>query len=211
VYQDLLELMKGRRSVRRFRDRPVPEAMVEQLLEAARWAPSAGNRQAWRFLLVRGEDKRAELREIVATALRDLRQELRGDLADDVERYLENFTHFAGAPLVVVPIFRSVDLLQASVDDDKTMQTRRAELDALSSVAAAVQNLLLAAHSLGLGACWMSGPLLAEAELERALAVPEGWRLAAVIPVGYPDEQPAPASRRALTRLYRNVDSEGTT
>jgi nitroreductase len=82
--------------------------------------------------------------------------------------------------------------------------------DTTASVAAALTQLLLAAHALGLGACWMTGPLVAAAELRALLAVPDGWELAALVPLGYPAEQPAPPRRRALGRLWQRVPPKGS-
>ncbi len=64
-------------------------------------------------------------------------------------------------------------------------------------------NLLLAAHTLGLGACWMTGPLVAADGLRRCLQVTKGWDIAALVPVGYADEEPQPPKRRPLQRLIQ--------
>jgi nitroreductase len=65
--------------------------------------------------------------------------------------------------------------------------------------------LLLAAHARGLGGCWMTGPLVAAEPLEELLGVPRGWSIAALVPLGYPDEQPEPPARRDLDRLVKRI------
>ena len=203
-YEALLEVMRGRRSVRRFQEAPVPEALVEQVLEAARWAPSAGNRQAFRFLVVRSRSTLERLAVVVRGATARLRDQARPGLQAELGAYLEGFDRFAAAPLVIVPIYRSAapDLLQA----DRDGALPRAIADGLAGVSAATMCLLLAAHALGLGACWMTGPLVAATELEALLEVPRGWSIAALLPLGFPDEQPAAPPRRPLEQLVRVLE-----
>jgi nitroreductase len=206
-YETLLRLARDRRSVRRFRADAVPEPVVDQLLEVARWAPSASNRQAHRFLLVTARPTIAAMAEAVRAATTRLAESLRADLAEQAMPYLSNFTHFAGAPLVCVPIYRSgFDLRRALAPDAPgELPGSKPVIDALASVSAAIMNLLLAAHSLGIGACWMTGPLIAEEALTPLLDVPRGWNIAALIPLGYPAEEPEPPRRRELSHLVRRL------
>ena len=205
----LLRLMRGRRSVRRLRDEPLQEATLTQLLEAARWAPSAGNRQAYRLLVVTSSPALVEMGRAVRQAAARVSAAARQDQAAGLESYLENFCHFATAPAVIVPIYRAgADLLGPAAEEGRReAAVSRAVVDSLSSVSAAVMNLLLAAHALGLGACWMTGPLIAAEELRRILRVPRGWDLAALIPVGVPAEEPDAPRRRDLKRLARWIQA----
>jgi nitroreductase len=205
-YDTLLRLARGRRSIRRFRPDPVPEAVLERLLEVARWAPSAGNRQAYRLLLVTAPATIAALGEAVRAATARLAAGLRADLAESGRAYLDNFTHFAGAPVVCVPIYRSgFDLRAAVAAEPAPDGYAEPAHDALASVAAAIMSLLLAAQSVGLGSCWMTGPLCAAATLGALLEVPRGWSVAALVPLGYPDEAPAAPRRRELEQLVRRI------
>jgi nitroreductase len=207
-YIALLETIRDRRSIRRFEQTPVSEPLLQQILEAARWAPSAGNRQALRFLVVRDRATIEALAQGVREATAELGSQLRDGLAADTVAYMKSFEHFSGAPVLVVPIYRQgVDLLRAGQRPEGGESPPAArELDAISSVSAATMNLLLAAHALGLGACWMTGPLVAEASLAQTLGVPQGWRVAALIPVGYPAETPEAPRRRPLASLVRHLD-----
>lgn len=209
-YDTLLEVLRSRRSVRRFSDAPLPEGVVEQLLEAARWAPSAGNRQSWRVLEVTDPDLIRRMGEAVSARTTEIRGDLRPVAARAAGAYLDNFAHFTGAPLVLVFMHRGgVDLLRVVRRGRGESPSEGTGLDpeasALASAAAAIQNLLLAAHTLELGACWMTGPLLAEEELSRLLEVPQGWRLTALVPVGCPAETPDPPPRRPVERLVRRI------
>lgn len=198
-----MESLRGRRSVRRFRDEPLPEGTLEKLIEAARWAPSASNRQAWRIIAVESALMRSRMRAAVGDAVERLRTQARPDMSVSIARYMADFLHFEHAPLVLVPIFRIGPDLLASACADAAGRVPGA--DALASVSAAIQNVLLAAHALGLGACWMTGPLAAAPALASLLDVPEGWQLAALVPVGAADEAPPPPPRRELARLLQRA------
>jgi nitroreductase len=200
---ELLALLRTRRSVRRFRPDPLADGEVEALVEAAACAPSAGNRQAYRLLLVSSRDRIEAMAEAVRAEVARLRAAMREDVRPGAGAYLDSFLHFAAAPLVVAPIYRSgPDLLAAT---GAAPAAARGDADALASVAASIQNLLLCAHALGLGACWMTGPLVAVEALEKMLEVPRGWSLSALVPVGRPAEDPAPPPRRRPETLVRRM------
>lgn len=202
----LMHLMKERRSVRRFSSAPVSPEQLEPLLEAARWAPTAGNRQAFRLVVIRSREVIDRLGKVVREKAARLVTEARPERKQGLAAYAENFVHFVGASVVVVPIYRQgPDLLRGLAGGPQSASGRGA-VDALSSVSAAVMNLLLAAHAAGLGACWMTGPLIAEAAIAEILTVPRGWSVAALIPVGYAAEQPEAPKRRELSTLTRTID-----
>jgi coenzyme F420-0:L-glutamate ligase / coenzyme F420-1:gamma-L-glutamate ligase len=203
AWAELLSLLRARRSVRRFRAQPVPDSLLEQLFEAARWAPSAGNRQSFRLLVVRAPARIAELGAIVRAECQAVLAAARPQQSAGLIDYLRNFHLFDQAPVLVAVIYRSGGpaLLEGAPN--------RSGIDALAGATAAIMNLLLAAHALGLGSCWMTGPLLvAEAKLAELLQVPAGWSLAALVPVGYPDEAPAAPPRRPLSELVHYLDEE---
>jgi len=207
-FERLMRLMRGRRSIRRFEARPVSPGHVERLIEAAACAPSAANRQPYRLLEVSDRVTIDAMARAVGQAAARIAASARPDRRADVERYVASFTAFEHAPTVLVAIERGeIDLLAASSPDasDPHAGRERMARDTTASVAAALTQLLLAAHALGLGACWMTGPLVAAAELRALLAVPDGWDLAALVPLGYPAEQPSPPRRRALGRLWQHV------
>jgi len=209
-YDHLLEIMRGRRSIRRFEARPISPDTWEKLLEVIRWAPSASNRQGYRFVLVTNTSVIRQMAEAVRHASEELSTKARDDYRDDVDAYLKHFDHFADAPAAIVPIYRQgMDLLKAiTAASDGPSAAPRALLEGISAVAAATMNLLLSAHALGLGACWMTGPLIAAPALDALLEVPKGWAIASVIPVGYPAETPQAPKKRPLQQMLRRIENE---
>lgn len=180
----LLHLIKTRRSLRRYRPEPVPRSLVERLLEAAIWSPSAHNRQPWRFVVL----ETAQAKQGLARAMgARLRRDLAADGAPpevidaDAGRSYERLT---GAPVLIV-------LCLSMADMDSYPDERRSAnefLMAVQSVAMAGQNILLAAHEAGLGACWMCAPLFCPDVVREALALPDDWQPQGLITLGYPDQ-----------------------
>jgi coenzyme F420-0:L-glutamate ligase / coenzyme F420-1:gamma-L-glutamate ligase len=178
----IMEVIRQRRSLRKYRDQPVPPTIIEELLTAAIWAPSAHNRQPWRFVVIETPARKEHL----ARAMGDrLRVDLEADevpekiIAADVNRSYERIT---GAPVVIVLCLSMVDM--DSYPDDNRAQNEY--IMAVQSTAMAGQNLLLAAHAAGLGACWMCAPLFCPEIVREALELPVDWQPQGLLTVGYP-------------------------
>ncbi len=197
----LLAALRARRSIRRYTEQPIPEATLDRLLDAARWAPSAHNRQPWRLAVLRGAEPKARLAACMGERLRADRL-ADGDPAAVVERDLaRSRTRISAAPVVVV-----LCLTLAEMDAYPDQRRRQAEyLMAVQSVALAAQNLLLAAHAEGLGACWLCAPLFCPEAVRAALDLPDDWEPQALITLGYPAEAGKPPVRKPLAEvsLYR--------
>lgn len=194
---ELSQAIRGRRTVRRFLRRPVEKELLERILEAATWAPSAHNAQPWRFYVLTDPDVKKRLAEEMAEVWgRDLErdgvplEERRSLTSESVER-------ITGAPVAVVACMTMRDMDR--YPDERRMMAERTM--AVQSVTAAVQNMLLAAHGLGLGACWMCAPLFCPDVVRRVLGMPEDVEPQALILIGYPAEEPEPPKRRPLSEV----------
>lgn len=179
-----IELVRTRRSIRRYLPEPVAVALIETLLEAASWAPSAHNRQPWRFCVVQSAQVKTTLSTHMAEAWR---RDLAGDGADPVEverRVAISQARLTEAPVLIVPC---VTLEEMDVYPDQVRSQAEWTM-AVQSVALACQNLLLAAHTAGLGACWMCAPLFVPALVRQVLALPDAWQPQAILTLGYPAE-----------------------
>ncbi|NWG17035.1 MAG: nitroreductase family protein [Chloroflexi bacterium] len=180
----LLQIMRSRRSIRRYHPDSVSRAVVENLLEAAGWAPSAHNRQPWRFVVVESDDVKTKLADAMGARLRqDLAQD--GASADVIEAdAARSVRRLSSAPILIVVCLTMTDM-------DVYPDRRRSELEhrmAVQSAAMAGQNLLLAAHDAGLGACWMCAPLFCPDAVSDVLQLPADWQPQGLITLGYPAE-----------------------
>jgi F420 biosynthesis protein FbiB-like protein len=192
---ELFDAIRSRRSIRRYTDQPVPGEVIERLLAAAIWAPSAHNRQPWRFAVVAAPEAKERLARAMGDRLRADRL-ADGDESDVVEQDVaRSLVRITSAPVVVL-----VCLTMADMDSYPDTRRKKAEYTmAVQSAAMAVQNLLLAAHAEGLGACWMCAPLFCPEAVREALSLPEDWEAQALTTLGYPASAGKPPVRRPLS------------
>lgn len=211
----LEQLVTTRRSIRRYQDRPVPRELILKALDIATRAPSSGGRQGWMFYVV-------ESREVInriAGAV-EARTELMASWPESapfreaVERWRRTSAFFRKAPVVIAACmldYRSTadQVMRARGEQDprarEMIEWRQAGASRLQTVAAAVAYLLLALHQMGLGACWMAGPLQAKGDIEQILNVPPDQQFAALIPVGWPAEEPKPPVRKSLRETVKVI------
>ncbi|MEM2866184.1 MAG: nitroreductase family protein [Candidatus Hadarchaeales archaeon] len=165
---DTLEAIRKRRSVRSFKSDPVPEEDLKKILEAASWAPSAGNCQPLELVVVRDPRVKEEVMEAA------FGQPFVGE-----------------APVVVV--------VCAEVERTTSRYGERGELFYVQDTAAATQNILLAATSLGYGTCWVGA--FSEREVAKALHLPHGVRPMAIVPIGKSAESSEAPPRRPLEEI----------
>lgn len=183
---DLHHFLRTRRSVRRFKPDPVPESVIQDILHTATFAPSAHNRQPWRFCVVTDSSIKQKLADAMAVEFqRDL--ETDGLPPEEInKRTTRSRERITSAPLVIL---LCLDMSEMDAYPDK--KRRRAEFRmAMQSVAGAGLQLLLAAHAEGLGGVWVCSPLFVQETIQTVLALPETWEPQAMFFVGYPDESP---------------------
>jgi len=184
---DIIELISSRRSIRRFTDDPVPDAVIDKVIEAARWAPSGENEQPWRLIVVRNPETKAKIAEIAKLgtggrvtaefSLSDYWQKKYAGVKDPEKKARLFRTLYTGQVIVVVGELK--DMFDTPYD-----------------LSTAIMSMLLEAHSLGLGACWVHGPSVYPSLVKRMkelLKVPTGmgqYKLIATVSLGWPAESP---------------------
>src|SRR5258706_4475619 len=202
------DIIRSRRSVRRYkRERPGRE-LIEKLVEIAACAPSASNKQPWRFFVADDAATIGRMAQAVAAAVERIAHHVEPAFMDAFRAYGDYFVRFREAPVVIVPAFKELvvlsNLVDADTSRDDSATIRTMELNSgLISTSLAIQNLMLYAHSIGLGTSCMTGPLVALPEIKAILSIPESWGVAAFVPVGYPDESPAPVARKSVQAVIR--------
>lgn len=183
---NFFDLVKSRRSIRKFKSKSVNKDDILKILDAANWAPSALNKQDWEFIVISGEWIK-RLGNSFSGVVKELTNKI--DKTDDSNAIIFNneFMKFAsiygGAPVIIVVLTK--------VSED--LKARKAYLE---SASAAMENLILAATDLGLGTCWMTGPLRDEKNLRLILNVADDLEIVALTPLGYPYTIPTPLPRK---------------
>jgi nitroreductase len=208
---DLFDAIRDRKSIRKFKQTPVPDEDIRKILDAGRWAPSANNTQPWSFIVIKD---RAVLKSM-AGAVREMIDRMipyaeSEKQAQRLATYKSNYyTFFENAPAVIAVCMEAYDAgtdrllakMGYSTEDIKRLRP----LPGLQSVSAAIQNMLLAIHALGYGSCWMTGPLVAQDAFERILGFEKEKSVAALLPVGVPGEDPPARNRKPLEGLMKLI------
>ena len=161
---DILDIIKSRRSIRKFDGRPVQDNLLDHVLEAGRWAPSGLNNQPWRFAVVRDRATRDKISGLTRYS----------SIVKDAE--------------VLIAVFLDTPSGYHVVKDAQ-------------AIGACLQNMLLEAHSLGLGAVWLGEILKNKEQVREILGLANDLELMAVIALGHPAESPGPRSRKELKDL----------
>jgi coenzyme F420-0:L-glutamate ligase/coenzyme F420-1:gamma-L-glutamate ligase len=195
--EPLHAFLRARQSVRRFTATKVGRDVLERILTTAAQAPSAHNRQPWRFAVVMESQSKSALGDIMAERFRrDLGAD--GLSADEIRSRVDRSRRrIATAPAVVL-------LCMDTTEMDTYPDAVRTECErtmAIQSTANAGVMTLLAAHAEGLGAVWNCAPLFAPDEVRAVLSLPGSWEPQALLLMGLPDEQPAPRPRKPLQEL----------
>jgi coenzyme F420-0:L-glutamate ligase/coenzyme F420-1:gamma-L-glutamate ligase len=195
---DLSEIVRSRRSIRKFKPRKIPREVLRFLLDLARWAPSAHNTQPWRLIVVDDTKMKAKLaKEMSNVWISDL-------VRDGVEKTeaekrvkLKNWDRVTSSSAVIM-----VCLDKEVVHKHLDSRRRRVEyLIAVQSVAAYIQTLLLVSHDHGLGACWTCTPLFCSRQVQRVLRLPNNLEPQAMVIMGFPDEKPLASPRKSLDEI----------
>lgn len=185
-----MDVVRESRSIRRYTRERVPAAIIDQILETAIWAPPALNRQPWRFVLMDDSITRENLAQAMGKALAE-------DLTAD------------GMPLAAIQrdVERSYQRISSAPEDmdrypDERQQSCE-QLMAVQSTAMAGHNLLLAAHALGPGGCWLCALLFCPEVVAETLGLPRKWLPQGLMTMGYPEESRHRARRPLLSVMWQ--------
>ncbi len=198
--EDLETLVKGRRSIRQWKTKEVPDELLKKAVELATWSPNGGNFQGWYFMAI----KKKEVIDKLADAVQRVADKVGGwpeadGWREEITRYQKTTAKFRNAPALIA-LFASeyqspldkILMMRESFDPEskRILACRRSAPTAIQTAAAAATTMLLAFHQMGLGAVWLVSPLQAKEEIEKILEKPAGLFLTCLIAVGYPDESP---------------------
>lgn len=199
-YDSLLELVKSRRSIRRFKPDPVPNEYIDKIIEVARWAHSGANSQPWQFVVVKKQELKDKIIGLVGEHLTHV---------DKMEVAREPEIRFISAPggWVHAPVFIIV------LGDPRTKEAyplpttlERGEQNFVSSLASAFLYMNLAVTTLGLGGQWVSATSsdYPQTLIKNLLGIPRQMHIYDMLALGYPDMQPKPRILRDKERLVHH-------
>lgn len=182
------EIIRTRRSIRKFSGGPIENDVLKALVEAATFAPSGCDCQNWQFIAIKSKQNIEPLAEAVEKGIRRI---FRDEDEDFINSRIKQMTFFRKAPVVFLVYKTEMEYHDPRVVEDlekygipkEEVMNYMGQPDILG-VAAAIENLLLKAVELELGACWMCDPIICEPEIAKEFEIPEDWKLVGVIPVG---------------------------
>jgi len=198
----LHQFLQSRRSIRRFTSQPVEDETLRRILTTASFAPSAHNRQPWRFCVIAQAEAKKRLAEEMANALK---RELESDgvAAEEILKRTERSQkRINGAPVVVM---LCADMSEMDVYADSRRQKAEYLIAAQSAANAGLQ-LLLAAHAEGLGGVWVCSPIFAQATVQTTLRLPAAWEAQAMFLLGYPAETPQAKERKPFNEIVKTFN-----
>ena len=192
---DILEVIRTRKSIRRYKPDPIPDEILDKVLEAARWAPTGENYQPWRLIVIKNPETKNKIGNLAKLGsgsrmtawycLGEMQKRFK-EIQDPVRQaevlrfmYSGEVSEFAKQAPVVITVIGT--LMEGSVDVPYDLS-------------ASIENMLLEAHSLGLGACWVHGPVASTrdaAKFKKILKIPTGmgeYKVIAYVALGWPAE-----------------------
>jgi len=212
--EELEEIIRSRRSIRRWKDREVSEDLLVRAVDMATWAPNGGNFQGWRFIAVTNRDlivRMADAVQSVADKIASWPEAI--PWKEDMERYRKNISYFRNAPACIAvfigryesPADKVLSSREESDPEAREIRIFRGSAPTgIQSAAAAITTLLLVFHAMGLGAVWLAAPLIAKREIEDLLSAPAGLDLVSLVAVGHPDERPQ-RDRKAVSEVLEFI------
>lgn len=192
----VLDIMTSRKSIRRYNTDPVPDEMLDKILESARWAPTGENYQPWRFIVIRDQETRNKIGDLAKVGsgsrmtawycLGHMQERFAG-IKDEAKRaevlrfmYSGEVSEFARKSPVVIAVIGTL---------------KEGSVDVPYDLSAAIENMLLMAHAQGLGGCWVHGPVATTRDAKKfkeILGIPTGmgeYKVIAYISIGWAAEQ----------------------
>lgn len=193
-----LEVLFTRCSVRWFKPDPIPLEVVNKLIEAATRAPTAQGAEQWFFIVVRSEEKRREVHRLLRIAHEYYaRRVLLAQYSPEaVAKWMDRIDKGMYSAPVYVAAF--IDMRKRVYKEEFYEYER---LMAVQSLSAAIENLVIAAWSMGIGSVWLGVPVLLREEFNKVLNPPSGCELQAIVALGYPAEAVKPRKRRNVSEV----------
>jgi len=204
---NLLDIIKNRRSVKDYSSKEVSNEVLFRILEAGRWAPSAHNAQPWRFIVIQDSALKQKLAEDMATRWNEDMNKNGIPKGNRESLIKTSVGRFRSAPIAII-----VCLTMENMDEYPDDRRKKIEyVMVVQSVAAAIENMLLAAHGEGLGSCWFCAPLFCQDAVRKILEIPQNVDPQALITLGYPADRPNRPPRKTLEAIVHQNHWRHTT
>jgi len=190
---ELMEALRTRRSIGRVLDKEVPKELIEKIIEAATWAPNHFKTEPWRFFVLTGDGRKRLGETLARIAERDMDDPTTDENQAKLERARNNPFR---APVVIVAAVEPSDDPRVILKEE------------YAAVNAGLQNMLLAAHSLGLGAVWRTGKPCYDQEMSQSFGLSDKGEVVGFIYIGYPDLEPPARNRKSIDEVTTWISTD---
>ncbi|MEM4499476.1 MAG: nitroreductase family protein [Sulfolobales archaeon] len=202
-HEGILTTILSRSSIRWFKQDEVSDHIINKILECGIRAPNAGGSEPWFFIVVKNYELRIKIHKLLLEAHKlyatsALKEPLPQDKIDKWLKKIEEGMYYAPIYIAVYADLKRATHREELIHMERTYITQ--------SVAAAIENILLAAHALGIGAVWLGVPLLIQEKFNKLLNPPEKCELQAIIALGYPAETPKTRPRRPINEVVKYIN-----
>jgi len=191
---EILELIKKRRTIRKYKKKQIPKKILNKIIEAGRWAPSAENTQPWKFIILKEG-------EIKSNFIKKIKKEVYSEkfLTSANVLLKRSIKIIEEAPIIIL-VYNTHTFLEKVKKLGKVYE-KPAYLSEIQSISAAIENMFLAATSLGIGMCWLNFPLLIKDEIEKFFKTKD--ELVAILTLGYPQEKGKRSKRKPISETVK--------
>lgn len=190
---DILELIKKRRTIRKYKNKPIPKRILNKIIEAGRWAPSAHNYQPWKFIIIRTEEtKRGFIKYLGGFPSKNF--------LTSINILLKNSIEIIKNTPVIILVYNDRKFSKKALNLG-TVYKYLAHISEVESVSAAIENMCLVSTYLGLGMAWLTMPLLIKDRINRFFNTNDD--LVAILTFGYPAEKGKRSPRKPLSETVK--------
>ncbi|MGE5679742.1 MAG: nitroreductase family protein [Bacillota bacterium] len=206
--EDLIAIIKTRRSIRKFTDERISDEDIRLMIDLAASAPSNNNRQPWKFIVLKNNEMKNAVTEAVNKKIRTVKESLRNeDMTAIINSYQDYLLFIKDAPVLIFVLYKNPPAVVTEfLRELKTFSVDNVMHNELISVSMAIENMLLTAHALGLGTCCTTGPLIAAEEIKLLLDIRPPFELAAVIALGRYENSPEAPPRKPLSDIIEVIE-----
>jgi len=203
---NLVETIESRTSVRNFSDQKVSIDDLREIVRLGSMAPSVNNYQPWKFVIITRQEVLTDMSNAVSKKVMQL-PELHIEGAKNIKSQVEWFsTFFEKAPAVIAVCLNDyVSILEQGTQLSHDEINKQRNYPDIQSAGACIQNMLLAAVNLNLGACWMSAPMIASDEIASKIGLAANDKLIAMVAIGYPKNKIAPRAKKDIKDLIVEI------
>lgn len=212
--ENFFNLASTRRSIRKFENKDIPQSDIQYFIDAAITAPSGCNSQCWRFVAIKDRCTINKIEEAVIGKTEEILKIKGNNLSEEYLISKKKMVSFFTKAPVVIAVFMTetkfydatfISALKENGYTDKGIMDVFANYDLLS-VGAAIQNMLLAIHEKGYGACWMNEPAIAGEEINRILGEPLEHKFVSLVPVGIPAYTPRSKQLKDISEVFSIIE-----